>query len=139
MGWEDLLEKEMVTHSSILARKSPWTDEPGGLQSKGSSTTKPAGTVIVLGRNSYCTLSSHSYLNFGDRSLRPSWIITTFAPPWLSERMLGGKGPTPASFWIQALALHSRFLTFFALPLHFQVLLPLGEKSVGEYSNLEIC
>ena len=32
----DLLEKEMVTHSSILAWKIPWTEEPGGLQSKGS-------------------------------------------------------------------------------------------------------
>ena len=33
---EDLLEKEMTTHSSILAWKIPWTEEPGGLQSKGS-------------------------------------------------------------------------------------------------------
>ena len=32
-GWEDLLEKEMATHSSILAWKIPWTEEPGGLQS----------------------------------------------------------------------------------------------------------
>ena len=30
---EDTLEKEMVTHSSILALKIPWTEEPGGLQS----------------------------------------------------------------------------------------------------------
>ena len=33
---EDLLEKEMATHSSILACKILWTDEPGGLQSMGS-------------------------------------------------------------------------------------------------------
>ena len=33
---EDLLEKGMVTHSSILARKLQWTEEPGGLQSIGS-------------------------------------------------------------------------------------------------------
>ena len=33
---EDLLEKEMATHSSILAWEIPWTDEPGGLQSMGS-------------------------------------------------------------------------------------------------------
>jgi len=32
-GWEDPLEKEMATHSSILAWKIPWTEEPGGLQS----------------------------------------------------------------------------------------------------------
>ena len=35
-GWEDHLEKEMATHSSILAWKAPWTEEPGRLQSMGS-------------------------------------------------------------------------------------------------------
>ena len=35
LGWEDLLEKEMATHSSILVWKIPWTEEPGGLQSMG--------------------------------------------------------------------------------------------------------
>ena len=34
-GWEDPLEKEMATHSSILAWRIPWTEEPGGLQSTG--------------------------------------------------------------------------------------------------------
>ena len=36
MGWEDSLWKEMVTHSSILAWRIPWIEEPGGLQSLGS-------------------------------------------------------------------------------------------------------
>ena len=36
LGWEDLLEKEMATHSSILAWKIPWMEEPGRLQSIGS-------------------------------------------------------------------------------------------------------
>ena len=31
LGWEDALEKEMVTHSSILAWEISWTEEPGGL------------------------------------------------------------------------------------------------------------
>ena len=35
LGWEDLLEKEMATHSSILAWKIPWTEELGRLQSMG--------------------------------------------------------------------------------------------------------
>ena len=35
-GKEGSLKKEMVTHSSILAWKIPWTEEPGGLQSMGS-------------------------------------------------------------------------------------------------------
>ena len=33
MGWDNPLEKEMATHSNILAWRMPWTDEPGGLQS----------------------------------------------------------------------------------------------------------
>ena len=33
LGWEDPLEEEMATHSSIIAWKIPWTEEPGGLQS----------------------------------------------------------------------------------------------------------
>ena len=33
LGWEDPLEKEKATHSSILAWRIPWTEEPGGLQS----------------------------------------------------------------------------------------------------------
>ena len=35
-GWEDPLQEGMATHSSILARRIPWTAEPGGLQSMGS-------------------------------------------------------------------------------------------------------
>ena len=36
LGWEDLLEEEMATHSRIHAWKIPWTEEPGGLQTMGS-------------------------------------------------------------------------------------------------------
>ena len=36
LGWEDPLEKEMATHSSIIAWKISWTEEPGELQSMGS-------------------------------------------------------------------------------------------------------
>jgi len=35
LGWEDPLEKEMATHSSILPWEIPWTEELGGLQSRG--------------------------------------------------------------------------------------------------------
>ena len=40
LGQEDALEKEMATHSSILVWKSPWTEEPGGLQSMGSQRVR---------------------------------------------------------------------------------------------------
>jgi len=36
LGWEDPLEKELATHSSILAWEMPWMEEPGRLQSMGS-------------------------------------------------------------------------------------------------------
>ena len=40
LGQEELLEKELATHSSILAWTSPWTEEPGGLQSMGSQRAR---------------------------------------------------------------------------------------------------
>ena len=40
LGWEDPLEKEMATHSSILAWRIPWTEEPCGLQSISSQTVR---------------------------------------------------------------------------------------------------
>jgi len=40
LGLEDLLEKEMTTHSSILDRRIPWTEEPGGLLSMGSQKSQ---------------------------------------------------------------------------------------------------
>ena len=38
LGWEDSLEKEMTTHSTILAWRFPWTEEPGELQSMESQS-----------------------------------------------------------------------------------------------------
>ena len=40
LGWEDPLEEEMAIHSSILAWKIPWTEEPGGLQSMRSQRVR---------------------------------------------------------------------------------------------------
>ena len=40
LGWEDPLEKEMAIHSSTIAWKIPWTEEPGGLQSMGSQRVR---------------------------------------------------------------------------------------------------
>ena len=41
LGWEDPLEEGLATHSSILAWRIPWTEEPGGLQSTGSQRMRP--------------------------------------------------------------------------------------------------
>ena len=40
LGQEDPLEEEMVTHTSFLPKKIPWTEEPGGLQSKRSQRVR---------------------------------------------------------------------------------------------------
>ena len=41
LGWEDLLEKGMAIHSSILAWRIPWTEETGRLQSTGLQKVRP--------------------------------------------------------------------------------------------------
>ena len=40
LGWKDPVEKGMATHSSILAWRIPWAEEPGGLQSMGSQRVR---------------------------------------------------------------------------------------------------
>ena len=52
LGLEDLLQKVMATHSSILAWKIPWTEEPGGLQSVGSHTVRHDLATNTLGAQS---------------------------------------------------------------------------------------
>ena len=47
LGQEDPLEKEMATHSSILAWRIPWTEEPGGLQSMGSQRVRHNWTFFT--------------------------------------------------------------------------------------------
>ena len=48
LGWEDPLEKEMVTHSSILAWRIPWTEKPGKLQSIGSQRVGHEGVAMQV-------------------------------------------------------------------------------------------
>ena len=60
LGWEDPLEKELAAHSSILAWKIPWTEEPGGLQSMGH---KRVGHDLVTKQQ-----QQHVYLQLGHRA-----------------------------------------------------------------------
>ena len=48
LGWENLLEKEMATHSSILARKIPWVEEPDRLQSMGLQRVVKQGYLLQV-------------------------------------------------------------------------------------------
>ena len=54
LGWEDPLEEEMVVHSSILAWKIPWTEEPGELLSTGSQSVRHNWTQSYK-RTDYCS------------------------------------------------------------------------------------
>ena len=49
LGWEDLLEKEMATHSGFLAWKIPWTEEPDRLQSMGSQSQIRLSVFTFIG------------------------------------------------------------------------------------------
>ena len=49
LDWEDPLEEEMATHSSILAWEMPWTEEPGGLQSMGSQKSQTQLSIHAHG------------------------------------------------------------------------------------------
>ena len=79
LGQEDRLEEEMATHSSILAWRIPWTEEPGGLQSMGSqkvgldwttNTFKDRWTMIAL----WLTIQFSKKTSWGN-GLRNKWRI----------------------------------------------------------------
>ena len=47
LGWEDALEKEMASHSSILPWRIPWTEEPDGLQFMGFQSVEHNGATNI--------------------------------------------------------------------------------------------
>ena len=73
---EDPLEEEMATHSSILAWRIPWTEEPGGLQSLGSQRVGHDWACT----NKWETPSSPVSIGDGTNKLQKEFSITTFAP-----------------------------------------------------------
>ena len=60
---EDLLEEGMATHSSILAWRIPWTEEPGGLQSKGSQKVRHNCSNLACNAHYTTTLFIHSAID----------------------------------------------------------------------------
>ena len=58
LGWEDLLEKEMTTHSRILAWNIPWMEEPGRLQSMGSQRVGHDWATSLLFSPFFCYRSN---------------------------------------------------------------------------------
>ena len=78
LGWDDLLEEEVATHSSITARKIPWREEPGGLQNhKESDRTEWLSTHAHIDKcNHHCSQQTVLFYKPNDplMSLRPSLL-----------------------------------------------------------------
>ena len=70
LGWNDPLEKEMATHSSILAWKISWTEEPGGLLSMGLQRVRHHWATSTYTFNILNLLKNNCYLFFAMLSLR---------------------------------------------------------------------
>ena len=71
LGWEDLLEKENATHSSTLAWKIPWTEEPGRATVQGSQRVRHDFTFLTFLWSSLST-EQHLPLAAGLTSIHPS-------------------------------------------------------------------
>ena len=104
LGWEDPLEKEMATNSSILAREILWTGEPGGLQSMGSqkSQTQLSDYATKLWLCKMLTSGSlskrsvyHLYSSCVDlKSFQSDSVGSSLVVQWLGLRTFTAKGET---------------------------------------------
>ena len=65
LDWEDPLEKEMATHSSILVWRIPWTEEPGRLQSMGSQSRTRL--------SDFTSLQGECIIQLGMRTCKNPW------------------------------------------------------------------
>ena len=66
LGWEDTLEEAMATHPSILAWRLPWTEEPGGLQSKGHKeldVTEQLSTAHAV-KDRFCDTNTENSIQY---------------------------------------------------------------------------
>ena len=81
LSWKDPLEKEMATHSSTLARKIPWMEEPGRLQSMGSEESNTTEQLhlpyLVFQTLTSCKYSLHRYTRILIQSLVCSVNVLT--------------------------------------------------------------
>ena len=107
LGWEDPLEKEMATHSNILAWKIPWTEEPGRLQFMGSQKVRHDWATNTHFLKGLGLTSLFSMLSLFKTCLHTSQISRVYCPHLLLfvcfvSMYLGlGKSQTePSKTWI---------------------------------------
>ena len=101
-GWEDLLGKKMATHCSIFARRIPWTEEPGGLQSTGSRRVEHSWA-----RMHACSVCARLLLQ-----PMATLIFLLFAQfcPFRNDRGVGIKWCRAFSYWLLHLVMCICFL-----------------------------
>ena len=102
LGWEDPLKKGMATHSSILAWRIPWTEEPGGLLCRGSQSQ------TQLTNNTFFTTPSHLQSTSAvNKARRGGGLQKLPTPPTQNPAILGPgvcpgwsvRFPQPALVW----------------------------------------
>ena len=85
LGWGDILEKGMATHSSILAWRIPWTEEPGELQSRGLQRVRNNWETNTFSFQMYPGLMS----SFTEIESESSSGVTGQSVPWITWVLLG--------------------------------------------------
>ena len=76
LGWEDPLEKEMATHSSTLAWRTPWREEPGRLQSMGSQRVRHDWATSLHFTSAFFIVQlSHPYMTTGKSIPLTRWTF----------------------------------------------------------------
>ena len=133
LGREDPLEKDMETHSSVLAWRIPWTEEPSGLSPQGCKETD-------MTENNFSAHVALTWELFGARSLLQvcprSWgfcfifFLSCLSPFKGSEIPAGHRNSLPSS-WLPFSASDRRFLLFFFF--FFKLL------NLKKFLNLEKC
>ena len=92
LGWKDLLEKGMATHSNVHAWEIPWTEEPGGLQSMGSQRVRHDWATNT------CTFFIHIYLLF-EYTVGPCCLSTGFVLSLVSCCFWWNCVPSVSVYW----------------------------------------
>ena len=100
-GWKEPLEKEMATHSSLLAWRIPWTEEPGGLQSTGSKRVR---------HNLETKQQQQRFYARADILKLVTVIVIKYPPP---------------KIWISPLIFRTRYLTVIS-KFKIQIIMELG-------------
>ena len=95
LGWEDPLEKEMATHSSILAWKISWTEEPGGLQSMGSQRVRHDCATNTLTN----AISIQVVQTVGDSCVSASATSTLTSPVLPGNQIAASQGCSFPCLW----------------------------------------